>query len=122
MPETASWSVEALVDRLVEAGASGAAVVTRDGIPVIERLGATSFADSVCAMAAASLAAAESAFSGARHGAVRRAWIEGPGHVALIHVLDARLLAIVFLGPDTDRDKILDAVQQAADGLRAAVR
>jgi predicted regulator of Ras-like GTPase activity (Roadblock/LC7/MglB family) len=106
----------------MEAGASGAAVVTRDGIPVVERLGATTFSDSVCAMAAASLAAAESAFSGSRHGAVRRAWIEGPGHVALLHTLDARLLVIVFMGPDADRQKILDAVQEAADGLRAAVR
>lgn len=119
MPE-GGWSLEGLVEDLMKSGAKGAAVVTRDGLPVVEDLPASSFADSVCAMAAASLAAAESAFSGSRCGAVRRTWIEGPNRLALIQGLDARLLLVVFLTVDADRDAVKDRISAAVEGLRVA--
>lgn len=121
MPD-AGWSVEKLVQHALEAGADGAAVVTRDGIPVVDELGASAFSDSVCAMGAAALAAAESAFSGSRSGAVRQAWIEGPNRVALVRGLDSRLILIALLDAGADRAAFQAAVDAASQGIRTAAR
>ena len=90
---------------------TGAAIVSRDGLPVAVRLPAGSFPDSLCAMAAAGFAACEAATQDTV-GTVARLDVAAARGRLLVWGADADVLFVVLASGAADADALHDAMDR----------
>lgn len=108
-----------LLDRLTEgASVEGAALVSRDGIPILFRFRKPVPKETLSAMGAAILGAAETALADLGRERLTRIIVEAPNHRLVITGVDEELLLVALISTGADLEPSLEDVQSATDRLR----
>ncbi len=108
-----------LLDRLTEgASVEGAALVSRDGIPILFRFRNAVRQETLSAMGAAILGAAETALADITRDRVSRIIVEAPQHRLVITGVDEELLLVALISTSAELEPSLENVQSATDRLR----
>ncbi len=119
MRSRAQSTLDALVG---PSGFLGAALVSRDGLPVICCFGRPVNEDTFSAMVAALLGAAEAAWQEWGEDRPDRAILEGAKMRLVIQGLDPEYLLAVAGSAQTDSAAFLAAVEKAAESLRSVLK
>lgn len=116
-------AAQAALDQLVgPAGCLGAALVSRDGLPVLSRMNRPVQEESFSAMVAAFLGAAEAAWQEWGEDRPQRAFLEGSTLRMAVVGLDGEHILAAAAPVPGDAASFARAVESAAQALRQALR
>ncbi len=108
-----------LLDQLTEgASVAGAALVSRDGIPILFRFRRPVRQETLSAMGAAILGAAETALADLGRDRVTRIIVEAPTHRMVITGVDEELLLVALINTSAELEPSLASLESTTDRLR----